>query len=417
MLRTMHVKGAVVLSAVALAAAACGGSSSPTTAQPADDMSSSPASASSVTETAAAQLRAGLDGLLRQHVDLTAYVVQSVVAEGSLEDPQVQGSIEALTDNTNALGDAIGSIYGDDAKDQFLDLWNAHIGFFVTYVKGDLADDAALKAKANKQLDGYRRDFGAFVETATGGVLTQDAVAKELVGHIQTLEDAIDAIVAKDPDAASLVSMAADHMDGTATALASGIASAKKLPGKVDGAGSTLRAGLTGLLVQHVAQTGIVVRTVVQTGALDSPQTAGAIQALTDNTNALGDAIGSIYGDEAKKQFLKLWNAHIGFFVTYTQGVIGKDAALKKKANRQLDGYRAGFGAFIAGATNDALTADQVATELVGHIQTLEDAIDAIIAGKPDAASKLAMAELHMPGTAAALAKAIADTQQDTFTS
>jgi hypothetical protein len=416
MLRTMHLKGAVVLSTVALAAAACGGSSSPTT-EPADDMSSSAAAASNVTETAAAQLRAGLTGLLRQHVDLTAYVVQDVVAEGSLEDPQVQGSIAALNDNTNALGDAIGSIYGDDAKDQFLELWNAHIGFFVTYVKGALGDDAALKAKANKQLDGYRRDFGAFVETATGGILTQAAVAKELVGHIQTLEDAIDAIVAKDADAASLVSMAADHMDGTATALASGIAGAKKLPGMVDGAGSTLRAGLTGLLVQHVAQTGVVVRTVVQTGALDSPQTGGAIQALNDNTNALGDAIGSVYGDAAKKQFLELWNAHIGFFVTYTKGVIGKDAALQKKANRQLDGYRADFGTFIAGATDDALTADQVATELVGHIQTLEDAIDAIIAGKADAASKLAMAELHMPGTAAALAKAIADTQQDKFTS
>jgi hypothetical protein len=416
MLRTMHLKGAVVLSTVALAAAACGGSSSPST-EPADRTSNSPAGMSNVTDTAAAQLRAGLGGLLRQHVDLTAYVVQNVVAEGSLEDPQVQGAIGALGDNTNALGDAIGSIYGDDARDQFLDLWNAHIGFFVSYVKGELTDDSALKAKANKQLDGYRRDFGAFVESATGGALTQQAVAKELVGHIQTLEDAIDALVAKDPDAASLVSMAADHMDGTATALATGIATAKKLPGKVDGAGSALRAGLTGLLVQHVAQTGIVVRTVVQTGSLESPQTAGAVQALSDNTNALGDAIGSIYGDEAKQQFLDLWNAHIGFFVTYTKGVIGKDAALKKKADKQLDGYREDFGTFIAGATNDALTADQVATELVGHIQTLEDAIDAIVAGKPDAASKLAMAELHMPGTAAALAKAIADTQQDTFSS
>jgi hypothetical protein len=412
----MHVKSAVVLSTVALAAVACGGSSTPV-AEPADNSSTTPASTSSVTETAAAQLRAGLTGLLRQHVDLTAYVVQSVVAEGSLEDPQVQGAVGALTDNTNALGDAIGSIYGDDAKDQFLDLWNAHIGFFVTYVKGDLGNDAKLKAKANKQLDGYRRDFGAFVESATGGALPQQAVAKELVGHIQTLEDAIDALVAKDPDAAHLVSMAADHMDGTAAALATGIAGAKKLPGEVDGAGSSLRAGLTGLLVQHVAQTGIVVRTVVQTGALDSPQTAGAIQALTDNTNALGAAIGSIYGDKAQQKFLDLWNAHIGFFVTYTKGVIGKDARMQKKANRQLDGYREDFGAFIASATNDALTADQVATELVGHIETLEDAIDAIVAGDADAADKLAMAELHMPGTAAALAKAIADTQQDSFTS
>jgi hypothetical protein len=414
MLGKLPVKGAVVLSTVALAAAACGGSSTPD--EPAGGTSSSPAATSvAVTETAAAQLRAGLDALLRQHVDLTAFVVQDVVTKGSLEDPQVQGSIQALTDNTNALGDAIGSIYGDDAKDQFLDLWNAHIGFFVTYVKGDLTDDAAMKAKADRQLDGYRKDFGAFVESATGGKLTQDAVAKELVGHVQTLEDAIDAIVAKSPKAAHLISMAADHMDGTAAALATGIAGAKNLPGAVDGAGSGLRAGVTGLLVQHVAQTGIVIQTVVQTGGLDTPQTAGAVQALTDNTNALGDAIGSIYGDEAEQQFLDLWNAHIGFFVTYTKGVVGNDAALQKKADKQLDGYRKDFGAFIAAATNNALTADQVATELVGHVQTLEEAIDAIVGGDADAAGKLAMAEMHMPGTAAALAKAIADTQQDTF--
>jgi hypothetical protein len=414
MLGRLHVKGAVVLSALALTATACGGSSSPAV-EPAGGSSSSPTTTSGVTETAAAQLRSGLDALLRQHVDLTAYVVQDVVDTGSLEDPQVRGSVAALGENTNALGGAIGSIYGDDAEQQFLDLWNAHIGFFVTYVKGELADDAAMKAKANRQLDGYRTDFGAFVESATSGTLTQRAVAKELVGHIQTLEDAIDAIVAGSPDAAELVSMAADHMDGTAAALASGIAAAKSLPGDVDGAGSTLRAGLTGLLVQHVAQTGVVVRTVVQTGGLDTPQTAGAIEALDANTAALGEAIGSVYGDDAKRQFLDLWNAHIGFFVTYTKGVIGKDAGLRKKANRQLDGYREDFGAFIAAATSNALTQDQVATELVGHIQTLEKAIDAIVAGDADAAGKLAMAEGHMPGTAAALAKAIADTQPDTF--
>ena len=39
---------------------------------------------------------------------------------------------------------------------------------------------AALKAKANRQLDGYRRDFGTFVAKATDGELPQQAVAQEL---------------------------------------------------------------------------------------------------------------------------------------------------------------------------------------------------------------------------------------------
>jgi hypothetical protein len=155
------------------------------------------------TETAAAALRAGLTGLLRQHVDITAFAVQDLVAKGSLDDARVKGSLAALNDNTNALGDAIGSLYGDAAKAQFLKTRNDHIGFFVTYIKGDLTHDEALKKQANKQLDGYRATFGAFIEGATNKALPADAVAQELVGHIQTLEAAIDAIVAKSPKAPS----------------------------------------------------------------------------------------------------------------------------------------------------------------------------------------------------------------------
>ena len=416
-MRPLYLRSALGVTALALTVTACGGSSAGTSPRSAGSTPTKSAADASVTETAAAGLRAGLDGLLREHVDLTAFVVQDLVTKGSLADSQVQASVATLQHNTNDLGAAIGSLYGGKAKQQFLDLWNAHIGFFVTYIKGDLTGNTALKRKADRQLDGYRSDFGAFIESATGGALPKAAVANELVGHVQTLEAAIDAIVAKSPDAAGKVAMAADHMDGTAAALAGGIADAKGLPGAVDGAGSGLRAGLTGLLVQHVAQTGIVIQTVVQTGGLDTPQTKGAIAALTDNTNALGDAIGSIYGAAAKKQFLDLWNAHIGFFVTYTKGVAGDDAALVRKANKQLNGYRKDFGDFIAGATNNALTSDQVATELVGHVQTLEAAIDALVAGDDEAAAKLYMAEMHMPGTAAALAKAIADTQPDSISS
>jgi len=410
--RSLLMRSSVAVAALALAATACG--SNDKTDSSAASPSASASAATGSTETAAAALRAGLTGLLRQHVDLTAFVVQDVVARGSLDDARVKGSLAALDDNTNALGDAIGSLYGDAAKRQFLKLWNDHIGFFVTYVKGDLTKDAALKAKANRQLDGYRTAFGAFVEGATNKALPADAVAQELVGHVQTLEAAIDAIVAKSPRAPHLIGMAADHMDGTAKALAGGIASAKSLAGDAGGDGSGLRAALTGLLVQHVAATGVVIQTVAETGSLTDKRTAGAVSALTENTNALGDAIGGLYGEAAKSQFLELWNDHIGFFVTYTKGVVGKDQALRDKANKQLDGYRAAFGAFVEGATNKALPASAVAQELVGHIETLEAAIDAIVAGKANASSLVSMAELHMPGTAAALAKGIASAKSIT---
>jgi hypothetical protein len=195
------------------------------------------------------------------------------------------------------------------------------------------------------------------------------------------------------------------HMDGTAAALAGGIAKDKGLVGTADSPASALRAALTGLLIQHVAQTGEVVQSVVAT-SLTSPQTAGAVAALDVNTQDLGKAIGSLYGNAAQTAFLKMWRAHIGFFVDYTKGLAAGDAAAVKAAQAKLANYQADFGRFLGTATG--LPADAVSADLQGHIQTLESAIKAILTKSPTAASKIAMAEDHMAGTAAVLAKAIA---------
>ena len=76
--------GALVL---ALGATACGGSSSGTTkavpqAAASHDMSSSPAASGDATATAAAALRAGLDQLFREHVNLTGFTVQTAAISG-----------------------------------------------------------------------------------------------------------------------------------------------------------------------------------------------------------------------------------------------------------------------------------------------------------------------------------------------
>ena len=117
MSRSLVSRGAVAVALVALAATACG--SSDKASSPGSTPSASSTTAGT-TETAAAALRAGLTGLLRQHVDLTAFAVQDLVAKGKLDDPRVEGSLATLQANTDALGDAIGSLYGDAAKTQFL---------------------------------------------------------------------------------------------------------------------------------------------------------------------------------------------------------------------------------------------------------------------------------------------------------
>ena len=393
---------------VALGATACGGSSggakatSPQAA-PSSAMSSAMSSTSAdATATPAAALRAGLDQLFREHVDLTGFTVQTAAISGA-GSAQTAAALKALDANTVAIGDAIGSVYGADARRAFLTMWRAHIGFFVDYTVGLATKDTAKVDAAQAKLAGYKRDFAAFLGGATH--IPTAAIATELQGHIQTLEAAIKAILTKSKDAGDKLQMAATHMDGTAAALAGGIAKEKSLAGTADGQAAGLRAALTGLLIQHVAQTGEVVQSVVATG-LTSAQTSGAIAALDANTQDLGKAIGSLYGADAQTAFLKMWRAHIGFFVDYTKGIAAKNDSAVKSAEAKLATYQSDFGKFLGTATG--LPAEAVSADLQGHIQTLETAIQAILAKSPTAAAKMAMAEDHMAGTAAVLAKAIA---------
>jgi hypothetical protein len=405
--RPLAAKVGVGVLALALGATACGGSSSGSSAatKPATAPSSTASAMSMSADTTASQaatLRAGLDQLFREHVNLTGFTVQTAVISG-VGSKQTTAALKALDANTVAIGDAVGSVYGDAAKAAFLKMWRAHIGFFVEYTVGLATKDNAKVNAAQASLAGYKRDFAAFLGGATH--IPPAAIAAELQGHVQTLESAIQAILTKSKDAGAKLQMAAMHMDGTAAALAGGIAKDKNLDGTADSQASALRAGLTGLLIQHVAQTGEVVQSVVAT-SLTSPQTSGAIAALDQNTQDLGKAIGSLYGNDAQTAFLKMWRAHIGFFVDYTKGLASGDQAAVKAAEAKLANYQRDFGNFLGTATG--LPGAAVSADLQGHVQTLEAAIRAILTKSPTAAAKISMAEDHMAGTAAVLAKAIA---------
>ena len=177
------------------------------------------------TATPAADLRSGLTALLQEHVYLAGIAINQAVADGGdLEAPATADAVATLDGNSVALSEAIASVYGPEGGEQFLALWRAHIGFFVEYTLGGATGDADAQAAARQQLDDYRADFGAFVDSATGGNLPADAVAAELQVHVDTLITAIDAILAGDPQVYGLLADAASHMPGTAAALASAIA-------------------------------------------------------------------------------------------------------------------------------------------------------------------------------------------------
>jgi hypothetical protein len=170
------------------------------------------------TDSSAAELRAALTALLQEHVYLAGIATGTALGGGDLTAPA-----QTLDQNSIALSDAIGSVYGDAAGEQFLALWRKHIQFFVDYTTATATGDATAKAQAAANLDQYREDFGAFLASANPN-LPKEAVAEELQPHVATLFAAIDAQAAKDPSQYEKLREAASHMPMTAKVLAAGIA-------------------------------------------------------------------------------------------------------------------------------------------------------------------------------------------------
>ena len=218
--------------ALGIVAAACGGGGStsttqaqqPTTTVEQRTASSAPASRAAGTETGASTLRAGLTHLLTEHVYLAG-----ITTGTALQGQDFKPAADALDKNSVALSEAVGSVYGDGAGKQFLELWRKHIGFFVDFTMGQAAKDQAKIDKAKADLDGYRNDIGAFLSSANPN-LTKQAVADTLKPHVDSVFAAIEAQAQKSPQAFDKLKTAAGHMPHTAATLSGAIA--KQFPEK-----------------------------------------------------------------------------------------------------------------------------------------------------------------------------------------
>ncbi len=176
---------------------------------------------------APAATRAGLTHLLQEHVYLAGIALeQAVEAGGDLENPSVVAAVATLDENSVALSEVIASVAGDENGEAFLGLWREHIGFFVEYTLGRATGDDGRADEAALALDGYKQAAGAFFEEITGGELTSEAFVASLDGHTATVNSFIDALVAGDPTAFTKLRAAAQHMNGSANAIATAVIAA-----------------------------------------------------------------------------------------------------------------------------------------------------------------------------------------------
>jgi hypothetical protein len=413
LLRRRSLGVVATLALTAAIGAGCGGSDSATTATTAPAAGSTgtattmPATTmEEMTTTAdasgkagfndAVDLRVTLNRLLGEHMLIAVDATQTALLGGKSFD--AKGA--ELQANTDDLAAAIGSLYGDDAKAAFANQWNAHNGYFVNYTVATAEKDDAGKQKAVDGLMMYQKDFGAFLAGATG--LPADAVSAQLGMHVMHTAKAVDMFGTKDyAGSYANAAMGYVHMGATGDILAAAIAKQKSL-GETTSPAADLRVKLGDLLAEHAA----LAIDAMERGFDGSPDFEAAAGQLDKNTVALGELIGSAYGDEAKATFLSQWRAHIGFFVNYVTALAKKDTAGQDEAKKGLDGYIAEHGDFLAGATG--LPADAVKGQLQMHVDELLKTIDAYAAGDYEAASAGArQSYAHMYETGDALSGGI----------
>ena len=159
--------------------------------------------------------------LLSEH----AIIAVQVMRNGVTGAPDFDASSGALGGNTDDLTAAIESVYGADAGAAFRTQWEAHIGFFVDYTVGVVTDDQAGQDAALDELAGYREDFAAFLDSATGGNAPAGRVSDALQAHVDQLVAALDTYAAGDFEAAYAAEREASaHMFMTGEVLAAAIA-------------------------------------------------------------------------------------------------------------------------------------------------------------------------------------------------
>jgi hypothetical protein len=412
LLRRRSLGVAATLALTAAIAAGCGGSDSAapaagTTAAGTTTAAAAPATTmNEMTTTAdatgkagfndAVDLRVTLNRLLGEHMQIAVDATQTALLGGKSFD--AEGA--ALQANTDDLAAAIGSLYGDDAKAAFASQWNAHNGYFVNYTVATAKKDEAGKQKAVDGLTMYQKDFGAFLAGATG--LPADAVSAQLAMHVMHTAKAVDAFGTKDyAGSYANAAMGYVHMGATGDILAAAIAKQKSL-GATTSPAADLRVKLDDLLAEHAALAIVA----MERGFDGAPDFKAAAGQLDKNTVALGELIGSAYGNDAKATFLSQWRQHIGYFVNYVTALAKKDDAGQAEAKKGLDGYIAEHGAFLATATG--LPADAVKAQLQMHVDELLQTIDAYAAGNYDeAAAGARKSYAHMYETGDALAGGI----------
>jgi hypothetical protein len=165
----------------------------------------------------AADMRAGLDLLLQQHIYLGTMASDAVIAGG---DSEHGAADKALAAGAAALGDQIATAFGALAGTRFSQVWTDLDSALKAYSKA--ADDGARQAALKTLLEVAAPGLSAFLrdQAGMGGDVLAAAIKAELLATVHVMDDQsgqkYDSLAVDDRAAAAQVVAIGDSIAGAA---------------------------------------------------------------------------------------------------------------------------------------------------------------------------------------------------------
>jgi len=308
-----------------------------------------------------------LQALFAQHTVLAADMMRA----RARRDPDFAQAAEvALTRNTQALGELVGSLFGADAGRSFATLWTGHITQLFAYADAaaaPAAEQGPAKAKARSQLSSLEQQLASLLTGASQGRLKASDAQQGIAMHVNELLGQADAFAAGDyAKADAAYQQGYEHaftMGGQLASVLLPAADVKTLATP----DWQLRQGLTQLLGEHVS----LVIASMRAASGDPADFTALGGELNTNTKALAGAVGTLYGPAAAQGFQSLWADHVDALMAYTVASKRNDAQGMAAAEKQLGAFEPALAKLLAGATHSAIGASALAHAYAMHDQLL----------------------------------------------
>ncbi|HKO84711.1 MAG TPA: hypothetical protein VJ140_09125, partial [Actinomycetota bacterium] len=278
--------------------------------------------------------------------------------------------------NTDALHQTVEVTFDGAQADRFQQLWKGYTDDLAAYAAGTATGNRAGTQEARNALLESCRDWGAWLDSASGGRVQAAEATRSAQARVTGLMDQADAYAAKDYRRA--YKLERDSYERTyeaGTTLAKASLPAKEAAG-LDAAPQQLRSAFAMLLGEHME---LVVDAQRATFA-GSPEFQAAATQLNANTATLTKAMAGIVGPQKAAEFQRAWANHVEGLMAYTTAVADKDEAAKTVAKENLDGFAERLALFFSDVVRNVLTTEPLTEAITAHDAHLIDQVDAYAA-------------------------------------